>query len=129
MTGPRRTPSRTARGSATVPAVACLGLVLVVGVALGEVTGWVVAHRQAQAAADLAALAGAAEAQDGADPCAAAAAVATANGAALARCLADGSEVTVEVEVTGPRWLGQDHDFSAEARAGPGDVFGPDLPG
>ena len=57
--------------------VACVGVLLLVGAALGVVAAMVRAHRQAQAAADLAALAGAVGARLGAaDPCAAGAAIA-----------------------------------------------------
>ncbi|WP_183092873.1 Rv3654c family TadE-like protein [Nocardioides stalactiti] len=107
------------RGAATVVVVACLGLVLLVGSALAVVAAMVTAHRSAQAAADLAALAGATAASDGAVPCAAAADVASANGARLTDCVVADGVVTVAVEVPGPRWLGQDHDLSARARAGP----------
>ena len=115
---------RDERAAATVLVTACLGLLLLVGCALAVVTAMVAAHRSAQAAADLAALAGASAAQDGADPCAAAGAVATANGARMARCALTGDEVTVEVVVPGPRWLGQPHDLSAAARAGPAGGLG-----
>ena len=54
------------------------------------------------------------------DPCAAGADVAAANGARLASCAVAGRDVTVRVTVTGPRWLGQAGDLTAEARAGPG---------
>ncbi len=110
---------RPDRGAATVLVTACLGVLLLIGCALAVVAAMVTAHRSAQAAADLAALAGAVAARDGADPCAAAGSVAADNGADLTRCATDGVEVTVEVEVPGPRWLGQTHDLSAAARAGP----------
>jgi secretion/DNA translocation related TadE-like protein len=100
--------------------VACLALLLLVGAALGVVTAMVRAHRMAQSAADLAALAGAAALQRGEAPCAAAAGVAVANEAALTSCRPDGEEVTVTTLVTGPKWLGQAGDLTAEARAGPG---------
>jgi len=111
--------SRDERGAATVLAIAFLGVLLLVGAALGVVAAMVGAHRMAQSAADLGALAGAAAAADGADPCAAAARVAVANGAELTACRSAGREVRVEVTVTGPRWLGQRGDLVAEARAGP----------
>ena len=41
------------------------------------------------------------------------------NRARLVSCAAAGREVTVEVEVAGPRWLGQAADLRARARAGP----------
>ena len=106
-------------GSATPFAVAALGLVLFVGAALGVVTALVAAHRSAQAAADLASLAGATSLQRHADACAAAARVAAANGAALEVCSVAGEGVTVTVRVAGPHWLGQVADLRAEARAGP----------
>ena len=100
--------------------VACLGLLLLVGAALGVVAALVLAHRQAQAAADLAALAVATAASRGADPCAAGAVIAEANGARLTSCALAGRAGTVRVVVAGPRWLGQRADLEAEARAGPG---------
>ncbi|QSR24384.1 hypothetical protein CFH99_01945 [Nocardioides aromaticivorans] len=97
------------------------GLLMLVGAAAGVVGAIVAAHRAAQSAADLTALAGAATLADhaGRDPCAAAGEVAVANGATLASCTVEGSDVVVEVTVGGPRWLGQDQDLSAQARAGP----------
>ncbi|UMG94013.1 Rv3654c family TadE-like protein [Nocardioides sp. TF02-7] len=123
--GPPRaaaTRSTDERGAVTLLAVACSCLLLLVGCALAVVGAMVVGHRTAQAAADLAALAGAAAARDGGDPCGSAAAIAADNGATLTRCAVDGTEVTVDVEVTGPRWLGQTGDLAARARAGPAGV-------
>jgi secretion/DNA translocation related TadE-like protein len=107
------------RGAATVLAVSFLGLLLMVGGALTVVVAMVVAHRTAQSAADLAALAGAGAIADDADPCAAAGGLAADNGARLVSCSVSAREVTVEVTVAGPRWLGQPHDLTARARAGP----------
>jgi secretion/DNA translocation related TadE-like protein len=107
------------RGSATLFAVAVIGLLVLVGAALGVVGAMVHAHRVAQSAADLAALAGAQAHQRGADGCAAAAAIATANGATLDSCATAGADLQVRVTVAGPHWLGQSHDLSAQARAGP----------
>lgn len=111
------------RGAATVLVVAMTGVLLLVGAAAGVVGAIVVAHRAAQAAADLAAVAGAEAAVEhaGRDPCRTAAEIASANGATLVRCTVDDADVRVEVSVPGPRWLGQDQDLSAEARAGPAD--------
>lgn len=112
---------RGERGAATVLVVAMAGLLLLVGAACGVVGAIVVAHRTAQAAADLAALAGAGTLADRSGaPCTVAGEVATANGAALATCVVEGDDVVVEVTVTGPRWLGQDRDLTGRARAGPG---------
>jgi secretion/DNA translocation related TadE-like protein len=111
--------ARDERGAATVLVLAFLGLLLFVGAALGVVGALVRAHRSAQSAADLAALAGASALARGDDPCAAAASVASANGATAVGCAPDGLEVRITVEVAGPRWLGQTSDLTAEARAGP----------
>lgn len=107
------------RGAATVLTVAVLGLLLFVGAALAVVGAMVAAHRQAQAAADLAALAGARTLADGGDACGAAATVAAANGADLTGCVVADRDVRTTVVVAGPRWLGQTGDLAAEARAGP----------
>lgn len=107
------------RGSATLLAVAFLGVVVLLGAALGVVAAMLHAHRVAQSAADLTALAAARAQADGRDPCGAGAAIALANGAVLDRCVVDGSGVLVQVTVPGPRWLGQSHDLTGQARAGP----------
>ena len=114
---------RGERGAATLLAVAMAGVLLMVGAALAVVGALVVDHRRAQAAADLAALAGAGAAARGQPACAAALAVAGLNDAELIECSIDGSPegatVTVRVEVSGPHWLGQQADLQADARAGP----------
>jgi secretion/DNA translocation related TadE-like protein len=107
------------RGSATLFAFAVIGVLVLVGAGLGVVAAMVHAHRVAQSAADLAALAGAEATARGRDPCLAAATVATANGATVDSCVVEGSDVRLQVTVAGPHWLGQDHDLSAQARAGP----------
>jgi secretion/DNA translocation related TadE-like protein len=111
---------RREQGSATLFAVAVIGVLVLVGAALGVVAAMVHAHRVAQSAADLAALAGAEAQARGRDPCASAAVVARANGARFDSCTVEGLDVRVQVTVTGPHWLGQHHDLSALARAGPG---------
>lgn len=113
------TTRRDERGAATVLVLAFLGLLLLVGAALGVVGAIVRAHRAAESAADLAALAGASALARGEDPCAAAASVAAANGAAVVSCAPDGRDVRVTAEVAGPHWLGQTADLTADARAGP----------
>jgi secretion/DNA translocation related TadE-like protein len=110
---------RHERGSATPFAIACLSVLLVLAAALGVVAAMVRAHRIAQSAADLAALAVADAVASGRDPCAAGVAVAEANDARLVSCDLDGRDATVTVTVGGPHWLGQVADLSAEARAGP----------
>ncbi len=108
------------RGAATVFAVACLAVVLLIGSALGVVAAMVRAHRSAQAAADLGALAAAVALSHQRDPCGSAAAIATANGAELTSCEIESQDAVITVEVAGPRWLGQNADLTAQARAGPG---------
>jgi secretion/DNA translocation related TadE-like protein len=107
-------------GSATVLVVAFAGVLMLLGAALGVVAAMVAAHRVAQSAADLAALAGAQGLVSGLDGCGQAADVARANGARLTTCHVAGDVVTVTVTAPGPRWLGQGADLAAEARAGPG---------
>lgn len=107
------------RGSATLLAAVFVCLLLFVGAALGVVASIFLKHRQAQAAADLAALAGAGAVAGGGDGCGAAASTAAANGATLTGCRVVDHDVTVQVEVDGPRWLHFTGDLGAEARAGP----------
>ncbi len=114
---PRPAESRlTERGSASLLVVTMAGLLVFVGGARAGATALVVDHRRAQAAADLAALAGAAASSD---PCGAAARIATANGARLVGCASTGLDVLVSVTVTSTAWPGRDLAVSAEARAGP----------
>jgi secretion/DNA translocation related TadE-like protein len=115
-----RVAARDERGGATLFAVAVIGVLVLVGAGLGVVGAMVHAHRAAQSAADLAALAGAQARARGRDPCAAAAAVAGANHATLEGCAVEAADVRLRVTVAGPHWLGQRHDLSADARAGPG---------
>ncbi len=107
------------RGSASVLVVAMVGVLLVVGSALGVVTAMVRAHRVAQAGADLAALAGAHGIALGGDGCAEAGRVAAANQVRLTGCRVEGRTVLLTVRASGPHWLGQTADLTAEARAGP----------
>ncbi|TQL66518.1 secretion/DNA translocation related TadE-like protein [Nocardioides albertanoniae] len=113
--------ARDERGSAAPFAVGVIGLLIFVGAALGVVGAVFVAHRTAQSAADLAALAGANALQVSEDACATARAIADRNGARLESCEIVDEDVTVTVQVEGPRWLGQPGDPVAEARAGPTD--------
>lgn len=110
---------RDETGGVTLFALSCLALLLFLGAALGVVAAMVRVHRSAQAAADLAALAGASSLASGRDPCAAAAEIARANGALTTSCVVSGRDVVVVVEAPGPRWLGQSADLIAQARAGP----------
>lgn len=105
------------RGGATVLAVACLGLLLVVAMLLVEVSAWFAADRRVRAAADLAALAAASEIAT--DPCGSAATVAEVNGADLVSCEVAGREVSVITRVPAPHRWGPASDLTARARAGP----------
>jgi secretion/DNA translocation related TadE-like protein len=106
-------------GAAAVLVLALAGVLLLVGAALGVVQAMVVAHRRAQSAADLAALAGASAAANGRPACDSARTVALLNGAELTGCAVTDRTVAVSVRVPGPHWLGQQADLTAEARAGP----------
>ena len=122
MTLPRASrASRGSRGAATVLGVAMAGLLLLLGVALVELGAVVVAHRRAQAAADLAALAGASTRSD---PCAAAQRVARGNGAQLVSCTPEAAvaqpAVLVTVRVDAPPGLDRGQLIEGHARAGPG---------
>lgn len=106
-------------GSATLATTAFLALLLFLGAALGVVAAMFYAHRTAQAAADLAALAAAGALSRGEDACGHGSVIASANRADLVACSVEGWNVRVRVRVEGPRWLGQRGDLLAEARAGP----------
>lgn len=101
------------QGAASLLVIACCGVLLWLTTALAVAVALVVAHRQAQAAADLAAISAAAHG------CAEAAAVAVQNDARLTHCTAAGTDIQVSVSVTGPSAFGWSRDLSATARAGP----------
>lgn len=108
------------RGSASLWLLG-VGLALVVfslgGAALGTAR---VARHQARVAADLGALAGAAQALSGPDAaCAQAASIAAANSAGIAACELDGLDVQIVVEVTVEPLPGLTRVARATARAGP----------
>ena len=108
--------ARDERGAASVLAVGVVGVLLALGSTLAVLGAVVVAHRAAQSAADLAALAGAAARTD---RCDAATRVAQRNRASVTSCVAEGRDVRVTVTVPGPRWHGLGADLAATARAGP----------
>ena len=116
---------RDQEGAATVLVVPFVGVLALVTVLLAFQGGVLVAQRRVQAAADLAALAGAAALQRGEDGCAAASAVAGRNGALLSSCQVSGGagragrDVVVTVERDGPAVLGRSVTVEASARAGP----------
>ncbi|WP_300680807.1 Rv3654c family TadE-like protein [Nocardioides sp.] len=109
---------RSQRGSVVPMVVACVGVLVLVGIGCAMAAAAVVAHRRAQSAADLAALAGAQSLSRGGDGCAAAGDLAVRNHADLVSCVSTPTSVTVVVEVGVPgRWAGL-ADVRAKARAG-----------
>ena len=109
------------RGHAGLWSVWAAAVLLAVTVAVVSWAGALGARQRAEAAADLAALAGASAQTRGADPCAAADRVARAQQARLVRCVSEAAAVLVEVEVHLPsatlRWLSVP-PARARARAG-----------
>lgn len=114
----RRT--RSERGVAVVWGIASLGLLTFFAVVCVHVAALVVAHRQAQGAADLAALAGAGALLRGEDACVAAHHVARRNRASLSVCRVSGPEVVIDVRVRTDGLAGRVHVLEARSRAGPG---------
>jgi secretion/DNA translocation related TadE-like protein len=115
--------SRDERGAAVVLALGLVAvLVLVCSVCVG-VVALVLAHRQAQVAADLASLAAAGARQHGGEPCTVARRIAAAQGAEVTGCLVDGESVAVTTAVDLPRALGGGR-MSARSRAGPTSLRG-----
>lgn len=115
---PRAARRTDERGVATVYAVGLVAVLVVASVLLTLVASLFVGRREAEKAADLAALAGAQAHQAGADGCAAARERAEQNGAAVTSCALDGADVLVEVEVRGRRLLAR-LAVPGRARAGP----------
>jgi secretion/DNA translocation related TadE-like protein len=111
--------SRSESGVATIWGLAIMGLLLMLAAVSAGVVDLIGARHQAEAAADLAALAGAQAAVDGDDACEAARRIAAANHGALTRCEVDGEIVEVRVDVDGSRLLGRIWTLTGRARAGP----------
>lgn len=107
------------QGSASLFLVACIGVVVLLGLGASFMTATASAHRRAQSGADLAALAGAGTLQRGGDPCAASGRVAAANDAELVSCRVIGDDVLVGVRVIGPEFLGHTFEIGGRSRAGP----------
>jgi len=104
-------------------AVAVMAVLLAITIGGVYVGSAVIARHQAQAAADLAALAAAAQLADGADAaCAQASVVAQAMHAVVAQCVVDELDVVVTVEA--PVAVGVWGPGRATARAGPVDAGG-----
>lgn len=127
---PKRT-SPEARGSASDRSAAEYGFATVTVLALMAVLvsfAWLVAllgsvavtRHRAASAADLAALAGAAHALEGADvACRRARRIATAHSATVRSCTLDGATLLLEVGLTAPGPLARWGQVHARARAGP----------
>jgi len=114
---------------ATVAAAATVGFVLLVAATLVQVGLVIAAKHRAQAAADLAALAGSAASLRGEDGCTAARVVAQRNGGVVVSCRADLAVVTLRTEssTAGGVW-GARFRTHARARAAP-DFYVPDRAG
>ncbi len=109
------------RGSASPPAVAAVGVLVAVTVGALGFGSAVVARHRAQAAADLAALAAAAQVGAGAGvACRRAATLAGEMGARVGACSVEGLVVIVTVEVDTAVRLAGGQAARAVARAGPG---------
>ena len=123
---------RDERGAAIVWALALVAVIAVFGLAASAVALRVAARQQAAAAADLAALAGAAAPDD---QCAVAAHLADANGATLVDCRTDGTDLVVTVNAEAPNALqlfatvlgAQVSPVEATARAGAPAVSSPHV--
>jgi secretion/DNA translocation related TadE-like protein len=117
----RRWPPRADRGAATVWVLAVGVAFVLLGLACAAVGVAAVGRHQAQTAADLGALAGAARVLEGpAAACARAGEIAAANGGRVTACVVHGFDVVVRVEVAvrlPPR--GTVRLAMARARAGP----------
>ena len=124
MTTPRHRPPGQ-QGSAAVLAVGLVGVLVAVTALVAALGGMVVDQRRVEAAADLAALAGAAAAQRGDDGCAAAGSVARLNTSRVTRCTAARQVVQVRVVRTGRQLFGRRFTVASTARAGPVGVLPP----
>lgn len=105
-------------GFAVVLVLGLVAVLTMLALVAGGVVALVATQRKVQAAADLAALAGAVDLRDGRDPCAGATEIAAANGAVLRSCAVAGRVVAVTVVVATSPLLGG-RELRARARAGP----------
>ncbi|WP_349293718.1 Rv3654c family TadE-like protein [Corynebacterium suedekumii] len=88
-------------GYATIATAGFAAALLTLYAAVGAAAALVIAHHEAQVAADLAAVAGAFAVYRGEDACGAADAVAGYNGASIRTCTVSGADVTVSAVVRG----------------------------
>ena len=117
--GGRQVGRRGQQGSAAVLTVGLTGVLVTVSVLVAALGGVVADQRRVEAAADLAALAGAGAAQAGRDGCAAAQRTAARNGGRVRRCAVDGGVVTVAVGRDSRLLWGRRLALVGHARAGP----------
>jgi secretion/DNA translocation related TadE-like protein len=110
---------RDQRGSATVHAAWLVGLLTTVALLATAVGSVLVGQRRAAAAADLAALAGAAAVQRGTAGCESAADIAGRNEARLVSCEIVGDVLTVQVSTEVRSVFRSSFELRARARAGP----------
>lgn len=111
---------RDQRGSAVPLVLAATAVLATVAWLVAGVGGALIGQRKAEAAADLAALAGAQAWRRGGDPCAAAAHAAGWNGATLQACSRRGAVVSVRTACRIDSLFGRRLTVTATARAGPG---------
>lgn len=110
---------RSERGS-MVPVVVALASVLVLcTVGVAAAASVLVARRQAQSGADLAALAAAEAARKNGDPCGIAADTAKSNKVVVLTCEVEGRIVTLRISRETSTLLGQRFKLEVKARAGP----------
>ena len=113
------------RGSASLVAVAMIALLLAITAGGVYVGSAIVARHRAQAAADLAALAAAAQLATGADAaCRQASTIARAMHSGLTQCVVDELDVVVTVEARAGLVAWGLGPARAAARAGPADAVG-----
>jgi secretion/DNA translocation related TadE-like protein len=111
--------AREERGSATVHAALLVGLLATVALLATAIGSVLVGQRKAAAAADLAALAGAAAVQRGTAGCESAADIAGQNEARLVSCEVVGDVLTVQVVTEVRSLFRSSFELRARARAGP----------
>jgi len=117
--GRRRLGRRGQGGGAAVLAVGLTGVLVTAALLVAALGGVIADQRRVEAAADLAALAGAGAAQAGREGCAAAQRTAARNGGQVRRCAVDGQVVTVEVGRDSRLMWGRRFTLVGRARAGP----------
>lgn len=95
---------RGSKGSVTPPVVAAIGVVLVLAVGIGIVSGYLLALHRSRQVADLAALSAAHEFAEGGEACQAAESIAKTGNARMTDCtvIGDAIEYAITVDVAVP---------------------------